>query len=197
MGNDPILFVATGAVPTLVFQYTSREFMKALMVNRPLMYYPQVKVFDIMVARFLVETVKGFQGLIIIVGILLAAGVNPVPENPAMAVEAYLMALILGLGMGAVNIGIQSIFPGWLWGYIVITIGIYLTAGVFYLPHMLPEELYAAMKWNPVLQIVEWTRLAYNPQIGVEVDYVYVIGFALGTVWIGLIMERTMVRRFL
>ena len=38
MGNNPILFVATGAVPALVFQYTSREAMKAILVNKPLMY---------------------------------------------------------------------------------------------------------------------------------------------------------------
>ena len=60
MGNDPILFIVTSAVPILVFQYTSREALKAIVMNRQLMYYPQVKTFDIMIARFMVETVKGF-----------------------------------------------------------------------------------------------------------------------------------------
>ena len=197
MGNDPILFVATGAVPALVFQYTSREAMKAILVNKPLMYYPQVKAFDIMVARFLVETIKGFQGLIIIVMILLALNVNPTPVDPMMAVEGYLMALLLGLGMGAVNMGIMSFFPGWMWGYIVVTILIYTTSGVFFLPHMLPAELYEIMRWNPVVQIIEWVRLAYNPQIGVTIDYLYVLAWGLGTLCIGLVMERTLVRRFL
>lgn len=196
MGNDPILFVATGAVPALVFQYTSREAMKAMLVNRPLMYYPQVKAFDILVARLLVETIKGFQGLIIIITILFALGVNPAPENPAMAVSGYLMALLLGLGMGAVNMGIMSIFPGWLWGYIVITILIYMTSGVFFLPHLMPEELYSIMRWNPVVQIIEWVRLGYNPQFGVVVDYNYVLGWGFGSVWLGLVLERFMLRRY-
>jgi capsular polysaccharide transport system permease protein len=197
MGIDPILFVATGAVPALVFQYTSREAMKAIMVNRPLMYYPQVKSFDIMIARFLVETIKGFQGLIIIIGIVLALGIDPMPIDPIMAVEGYLMALLLGLGMGAVNIGIMSFFPGWLWGYIVLTLLVYMTSGVFFLPHMLPVELYNIMKWNPIVQVIEWIRLAYNPQLGVSIDYFYVVAWGAGSLCTGLAMERTIVRRFL
>ncbi|WP_082487241.1 ABC transporter permease [Methylobacterium sp. Leaf89] len=196
MGNDPALFVATGAVPTLVFQYTSREAMKAMLVNRPLMYYPQVKAFDIMVARFLVETIKGFQGLILVIIILVILGVDPTPPDPAMAVSGYLMALLLGLGVGAINIGIMSVFPGWLWAYILITVLIYLTSGVFFLPHLLPEEIYSVMKWNPIVQVVEWVRLAYNPQLGVTIDFTYVIGCAFGSIWLGLILERFVVRRY-
>ena len=197
MGNDPILFVATGAVPALVFQYTSRESMKAIVLNRPLMYYPQVKTFDIMVARFLVETVKGFQGLIIVVTILVFFGVDPVPANPLMAIEGYLMSLLLGLGIGSVNIGIMAFFPGWLWGYIVITILIYMTSGVFFLPHLLPVELYDIMKWNPMVHIIEWVRCGYNPQLGISIDYTYVIGWGFGSLCLGLLMERTVVRRLL
>ena len=196
MGNDAILFVATGAVPVLVFQYTSREAMKAMLVNRPLMYYPQVKAFDIMAARFLVETIKGFHGLIIIAAILLVMGVDATPEIPAMAIAGYLIALLLGLGMGAINMAIMIVFPGWLWGYILITVLLYMTSGVFFLPNMLPEELYSIMKWSPLVQIVEWVRLAYNPQLGVAVDYTYVVGWAFGTVWLGLLMERLVLRRF-
>lgn len=197
MGNNPILFVATGAVPALVFQYTSREAMKAIVVNRPLMYYPQVKSFDIMISRFIVETIKGFQGLLIIIGIMAILEVDLIPSEPALAISGYCMALLLGIGMGAVNIGVMSFFPGWLWGYIVITILIYITSGVFFLPHLLPTELYDIMKWNPMVQIIEWVRLAYNPQIGVTVDYYYVIGWCFGTICLGLLMERTVVRRFL
>jgi len=196
MGNDPILFVATGAVPTLVFQYTSREAMKAIVLNRPLMYYPQVKSFDIMMSRFIVETIKGFQGLVLVAGILFALGVDPSPQDAAMGIGGYFAALLLGLGVGAVNIGIMSFFPGWLWGYIVITILIYTTSGVFFLPHLLPNDLYEVMKWNPVVQIVEWVRLAYNPSLGVTIDYFYVIAWGMGSLCLGLIMERTVVRRF-
>lgn len=195
MGDNPILFVATGAVPALVFQYTSREAMKAVLVNRPLTYYPQVKIFDLMLARFIVEAVKGFQGLIIVFVILLMLGVNPMPDDVAQAIGGYCAALLLGLGFGAINIGIMSFFPPWLFGYIFLTIIVYTTSGVFFLPHMLPTEIYEIMKWNPIVEIIEWVRLGYNPRLGVSVDYFYVLSWGFGSLFIGLIMERTVVRR--
>jgi capsular polysaccharide transport system permease protein len=197
MGNEPILFVATGAVPALVFQYTSREAMKAMLANRPLMYYPQVKAFDVMAARFIVETVKGFQGLLIIISILIALGIDPTPEDPAMAISGYLIALLLGLGMGAINMGIMQLFPGWLWGYIVITILIYMTSGIFFLPHLMPDEIYGILKWSPIVQIIEMVRLSYNSQLGVSVDYNYILGWGFGSAALGLTMERFVLRRYL
>jgi capsular polysaccharide transport system permease protein len=195
MGNDPMLFVATGAVPALSFQYTSREAMKAIVMNKPLTYYPQVKSFDIVLARFIVETVKGFTSLLVVLAILFALGVDAAPEQPIIAIGGYCMSILLGLGIGAINIGICAAWPGWMIGYMGVTILIYVTSGVFFLPHMMPAELYDLMKWNPIVQIIEWVRLGYNPSLGVEIDYAYVVACGFGSLSLGLIMERTIVRR--
>ncbi|GJD30272.1 Polysialic acid transport protein KpsM [Methylobacterium adhaesivum] len=189
------LFIATGAVPALVFQYTSREAMKAIGSNKPLTYYPQVKLFDLIVARYIVEVVKGFTGLIVVFAILACFGVDPMPDEPIMAVGGYCAALLLGLGIGAINVGILSFFPGWQIGYILVTITFYLTSGVYFLPQFMPPQIYEVMKWNPIVQIIEWVRLGYYPSLGVSVDYLYVLGWGFGSLTIGLIMERTLVRR--
>ncbi len=90
IGNSSPLFFATGAVPVLIFQYISREVMKAVMMNRPLTYYPQVKLFDLILARVLVEIVTGFLGLIVVVSLLTALGVDPRPVHSFVAVTGYL-----------------------------------------------------------------------------------------------------------
>lgn len=195
MGDSTTLFVATGAVPVLMFQYISNEVMKAIFTNKPLMYYPQVKIFDVMFARLIVEIIKGFTGLIIVMGILMALGVNPIPADPFTAVCGYLVAILLGIGVGTINIGIVSFFPGWMLGYIVVRIGVYITSGVFYLPSMFPDEIYSIMKWNPAVQIIEWVRLGYDPTLAVNVDYTYILLWAGASMMIGLVMERTVVRR--
>ncbi|TXM72924.1 ABC transporter [Methylobacterium sp. WL69] len=195
LGDSVVLFISTGAVPALVFQYTSREAMKAIVSSKPLTYYPQVKLFDLIVARFIVETVKGFTGLIVIFFILICVGVDPIPDTPIMAIGGYCAALLLGLGVGAINVGILSFFPGWQIGYILVTISFYLTSGLYFLPHFFGPEIYSIMKWNPMVQIIEWVRLGYYPSLGVEVDYLYVLGLGFGSLTIGLIMERTLVRR--
>ncbi|MCJ2034307.1 ABC transporter permease [Methylobacterium sp. J-068] len=194
MGDSPLLFVATGCVPALTFQYISREVMKAIMNNRPLIYYPQVKIFDLMIARLLVEIVKGFTGLVIVLAILACLGVDPIPEEPAVAIGGYCAAIFMGIGIGSINIGIVSFFPGWQLGYILVTISMYISSGIFFLPHMLPAQIYEIMKWNPMVQIVEWVRVAYEPALGVEVDHAYVLLIAGSTLAIGLVMERTVVR---
>jgi len=195
MGDSPLLFVSTGCVPALTFQYISREVMKAVIVNKPLLYYPQVKIFDVLLARLIVEIIKGFTGLLLVLAILASLGVNPIPEAPEVAIGAYCAAILLGVGFGAVNIGIVSFFPGWQIGYILVTISVYLTCGVFYMPHMLPDQLYEIMKWSPMVHIVEWMRLAYEPALGVDVDYLYVLLFGMSTLAFGLVLERTLVRR--
>lgn len=194
MGDSTALFVATGAVPVLMFQYISNEVMKAVSANKPLMYYPQVKSFDVMFARIIVEIIKGFTGLIIVLSILFAAGINPIPVDPFVSICGYLAAILLGIGFGTINIFIVSFFPGWMLGYIVVRISMYITAGVFYLPSMFPEEIYSIMKWNPAVQLVEWVRLGYDPNLTIEVDYLYVLMFGGGSLMIGLLLERTVVR---
>ena len=195
MGGSPLLFVSTACVPALTFQYMAREIMKGVVVNKPLLYYPQVKIFDVMIARILVEIVKGFTCLVIVLLLLSSLGINPIPDDPVTAINAYLAATLLGVGLGSLNIGIVSFFPGWQLGWILPQIFLYLTCGIYFLPSDLPNEYYALMKWQPLAQVVEWTRLAYDPSMGVEVDYLYVIMVGLVSLALGLIMERFVVRR--
>lgn len=77
----------------------------------------------------------------------------------------------------------------------MIRVGLYLSSGVFFLPHLLPEQIYSVIKWNPLAQIIEWVRIGYYPQMSAEVDYSYVLLMAATCLAIGLLMERFIVRR--
>ncbi|MBD8906888.1 ABC transporter permease [Methylorubrum zatmanii] len=194
MGDSAMLFVASGALPALAFQYISREVMKGFMIHRPLTYFPQVKRFDTVVARILVEIVSSFMGLCLVCVVLLCFGVDPVPVDMTTAICGYLAAIGLGIGVGTINVGICSVFPGWAIGYIVITLTVYLTSGVYFMACYMPQEVYYYMKWNPITQIIEWVRLGYDPTIPVQVDYLYIYGCIFGSLTIGLLMERFIVR---
>lgn len=196
MGDSAVLFIASGAMPALIFQYTSREVMKAMMVNKPLTYYPQVKIFDVVVARLIVEVVKGFTALVIVFAIIAALGVNPIPAEPFTAMCGYCIAILLGVGIGTVNVSIVTVFPGWVIGYILFGISMYITSGVFFLPHYFPPEIYHALKWNPIVQIIEWVRIGYEPTLPVEIDVLYLLIWCGASFSLGLILERTLVRRY-
>ncbi|MGU3408290.1 ABC transporter permease [Methylobacterium brachiatum] len=195
LGDNRALFFATGAVPVLVFQYISREVMKAVVMNRPLTYYPQVKLFDVIFARILVEIVTGFLALLVVATVLLCIGSNPVPFNPFQAMCAYLSAIILGIGIGTINVAIIGFFPGWMIGYALISILLYVSSGVMFLPSFLPDKIYYWMKYNPVLQLAEWMRSVYYPYAGIEIDSLYIILCALTSITIGLLLVKHVVTK--
>ena len=195
VGDNAPLFFASGAVPVLIFQYISREVMKAVIMNRPLTYYPQVKLFDIIFARILVEIVTGFLGLLVISSVLIALGIDPRPSEPFTAMCGYLAAILLGIGVGTINVAIVGFFPGWMIGYALFSIIMYVSSGVMFLPSFMPERVYYWMKFNPAIQVVEWVRSAYYPTLGLHVDYAYVFLFALSCVTLGLLLVKHVVSK--
>jgi capsular polysaccharide transport system permease protein len=169
--------------------------MKAVISNRPLTYYPQVKLFDVIFARILVEIVTGFLALIVIIAVLVSIGANPVPADPFVAMCAYLSAILLGIGIGTINVAIIGFFPGWLLGYALLSIILYISSGVMFLPSYMPDKIYSWMKYNPVLQLAEWMRSAYYPYARIEIDYLYVLIFALVSISIGLYLVKHVVAK--
>ncbi len=194
IGDSTLVFIATGAVPALAFQYISREVMKGYLIHKPLTYFPQVKKFDTVVARILVEIVGSFLGLCIVLVVLYSFAGDPVPVDMFMAITGYLAAIALGIGIGTINVGIVSIFPAWVIGYILFTVLVYMSSGVYFLSCYMPEQIYEIMRWSPLVQIIEWVRLGYDPSIPAQIDYIYVIGWIFGSLTVGLLMERFVVR---
>lgn len=195
LGDNRALFFASGAVPVLVFQYISREVMKAVIMNRPLTYYPQVKIFDVILARILVEIVTGFLALLVVTSILIIIGSDPIPADPITAMCGYLAAIVLGVGVGTINVAIIGFFPGWLIGYSLFSIILYISSGVMFLPSYMPEKIYYWMKYNPAMQLAEWVRSAYYPYAGIQIDYLYVIMFGLISASIGLLLVKHVVSK--
>jgi capsular polysaccharide transport system permease protein len=195
LGDERALFFATGAVPVLVFQYISREVMKSVIMNRPLTYYPQVKLFDLIFSRILVEIVTGFLALLVVTSVLVVIGVNPIPSNPFMAMCGYLAAIVLGIGIGTINVAIIGFFPGWMIGYALFSIILYVSSGVMFLPSYMPDKIYYWMKFNPAMQLAEWVRAAYYPYAGIQVDYLYVLMFGLTSASIGLLLIKHVVSK--
>lgn len=169
--------------------------MKSVIMNRPLTYYPQVKLFDLIFSRILVEIVTGFIALMVVTAVLLAIGVNPIPNDPLTAVGGYLSAIVLGIGAGTINVAIIGFFPGWMIGYALFSILLYVSSGVMFLPSYMPDKVYYWMKYNPALQCAEWVRSAYYPSAEIHIDALYVIMFGLTATTIGLFLLKNVVSK--
>lgn len=196
-GNSLQVFFATGLIPTLTFMYVSRFMSLSLILNRPMLAFPVVKVLDIMAARAFLEIIAAFLMLFFVFFILLLSGDNPFPRDPFQAFYAYLALLLLAIGVGSVAGVITMFFNFFATLYVLFTIVIYILSGTLFVASALPESIAYPLSFNPVLHAVEWMRLAYYEGYSDRVlDKEYLIGFGMTSLCLGLLMER-MLRRIM
>jgi capsular polysaccharide transport system permease protein len=197
-GDNVALWFATGIVPFMAFSYMSRFIMRGIVQNRPLLSFPKVKVTDLLFARALMEILSAGLVIIILIAIFTAFGIDVMPRDPIQAVAALGACMLLGLGIGVINAIIAVAVPMWIMGYGLVVILLWITSGVFFVPHSLPETLRYFIWFNPVSHGIEWMRSAYYEGYGTDfIAKPYIFGF--GAFWLcaGLLLERAVRGRLL
>ncbi|WP_250939372.1 ABC transporter permease [Allorhizobium sonneratiae] len=194
-GDSMYIFLATGLIPTLLFMYVSRFMSLSIILNKPMLAFPQVQILDILMGRAVLEVVAALLTLFFFVIILLVLGENPWPYNPVQALEAYSASVLLAVGVGIVAGVITAILPIFATAYALFMILIYLSSGMLFDTSKLPDQVTKILAWLPVFQTVEWMRVAYFPTYSDKLlDRQYVLMWGLCSLFFGLVLER-MVRR--
>lgn len=196
-GDSLPVFFATGLIPTLTFMYVSRFMSLSLILNRPMLAFPVVKVLDIMAARAVLEIIAAFLTLFFVFVILLLSGDNPFPRDPFQAFYAYLALILLSIGVGTVAGVITMFFNFFATLYALFMILIYILSGTLFVASALPDAIAYPLSFNPVLHAVEWMRLAYyEGYSGRLLDKQYLLVFGMTSLCLGLLLER-MFRRIM
>jgi capsular polysaccharide transport system permease protein len=192
-GDSPALFLATGVVPFMVFSYLARMTMLSIMRCRPLLAFPEVKVLDVILASTLLEVIAVSCATIAILAIGWFVGIDVMPRDPVQVASAFGATVLLGFGFGVFNGTIALAFPAWFTGYSLITVLLWLSAGVLFVPDALPGVFREAAAYQPVLQVVEWTRSGYYEGYGdLVLNRPYTLEFGVTAVFFGLLLERAM-----
>jgi capsular polysaccharide transport system permease protein len=123
--------------------------------------------------------------------IFWAFGIDFMPRDFVQASLALLAMMLLGLAFGIINGIIAAAFPFWVTGYALVMIITWAASGVLFVPDALPEVIRTPLSYLPMLQGVEWMRSAYYDGYGAAMlDKIYLIYFALVTLFVGLGLER-------
>ena len=190
-GDNAALWFATGVIPFMAFNYIARFIMMGIVVNRPLLSLPTVKITDILFARAIIEVLNAGLVILIMFAIFWVVGIDFMPVDITQASLALLAMMLLGLGFGVVNAIIAAAMPFWVTGSALLTIIIWMASGVMYVPDALPEAIRTPLSYLPTLQGVEWMRSAYYEGYGASMlDKPYLIAFGVVTLFIGLALER-------
>ncbi|KQY79127.1 hypothetical protein ASD52_04765 [Ensifer sp. Root142] len=190
-GDDLVLFFATGLIPSLTACYVSRYMSVSVLANKNMLGFPAVHLLDIILARSLLEIFGMLLSVAFLLIIIVSLGTDPFPGDTANAGLAMVSAILIGVGVG-INVSvITAIYPFFATIYALFTALIYITSGGPIFLHTYPEQVINIATYNPVFHAVEWMRSSYYT--GYSTQYLskgYVIGWGIGSVALGLLMER-------
>ena len=192
-GDSILLFIGTGTVPFMSFSYLWRFMMMAVLITRPLLAFPEVKILDVLLASALLETLAACLVTIIMIVIAWFVGIDFMPKDIVQAAFAFGAALLLGLGFGLLNGVLALAVKFWAHGRCTRDHRVVDSLGRRICARCLPEAARNILAYNPVLHVVAWMRSAYYEGYGdLILDRGYAIAFGLGAVFLGLLLERAM-----
>jgi capsular polysaccharide transport system permease protein len=190
-GSSAALWFATGVVPFAAFSYVSRFTILGMIMNKPLLVLPIIRVTDILFARVILEILSSVIIVLVLITAFWILGIDFTPISIVEACKAFLAVVLLGAGFGIVHSIIAAFLPMWFTVYTLATILFWIASGVLFVPDALPEKIAYWLSFNPVLQCVEWMRSAYYEGYGSHLlDKTYVIRWGVGSIFLGLLLER-------
>jgi capsular polysaccharide transport system permease protein len=197
-GESPALWFSTGVVPFMIFSYTARFVMLGIVLNRPLLAFPNIKILDILFSRAIIECLISGLVIIVLMVIFLVVGIDFMPHDPVQAFYALLASFWLGIGFGIFNSIIAMIFVQWITVFMLFIVVLWMTGGVFFVPNHMPEYIRDLLYWHPSIHASEWLRNAYfSSYNSMILDVKYLLALSTASVFAGLVLERLLRGRML
>ncbi|MCV0429784.1 MAG: ABC transporter permease [Roseibium sp.] len=188
LGRSFALFFATGYLVFYMYRSLSDQVSLSVEVNRPLLMYPVVQIYDTIIARSTLQVITLFVVSLIMFGSLaLVVPFERLDIYPIIL--ASIISMTLGIGVGISNIVWFHLSGTYqqIWG--IINRPAFIVSGVFFLPESIPQPFRDVLMWNPLVHIIGLFRTGFYPTYRASyVDLNYIIGLALFSVVTGLIL---------
>lgn len=188
LGRSFTLFFATGYAVFYMYRSTTDQVCSSVEANRALLHYPVVTPYDTILGRILLQVATLF-----VVNLLLFGGLYFMVPFQGLdltsLLNASLLAITLGAGVGAANIvwfHLSSTYQQ-IWG--VINRPAFIISGVFFLPETIPHPFRDFLLWNPLVHIIGLFRQGFYPTYRAHyIDMPYIIGLAMFSLIFGFFL---------
>lgn len=188
LGTDFIYFYASGYLIFHAYQDISGKTASAMRYSRALLAYPAVTYFDAIFARFLLAAITHAVVIVIVLAGIIWIDDLAVILRPGYLVEGFVLACLLGLGIGTLNCLLSGLFPVWERVWAVLNRPMMLISGVFFTFQNLDSQAQAWLWFNPLIHVIGLFRagmfVIYDPSY---VSYTYVLAISLVTLVAGLV----------
>lgn len=198
-GIDPSLFLVTGLVPFFMFRNLALRGADAARQSAGLFSYRQVKPFDTLVARCLVEVAQHSVTYAILLATLAWLGIDVLPELPLELIGMSAALIALGFGLALTLMVACHERPRLRSVVGVVFAPLYLLSGVIFPMQGLPQEWVDWLLLNPMLHLIELSRhyFAAHYRLLDGVSLAYPAAWALVLCALGMSMYRVNRQRLL
>lgn len=192
------VFLVTGILPFFVFRNLARRVPASIAANRGLFAYRQVMPIDALAARAIVEV--GLYGAVYLAALALLGwlGYHCLPQAPLELAVVSAVLLALGAGLGVLFSVLAHTRPRVQTVINLLFFPLYLLSGVIFPVHGLPLGVREWLLWNPVLHLVELSRLYFIDHYSVVpgVSLAYPAAWALAVVALAMASYRVYRHQF-
>jgi capsular polysaccharide transport system permease protein len=198
LGTSFILFYASGYLVMHFYNSLSGPIAKSIDFSKSLLRYPAVSWIDAMMARFILNCLTGIAIAVLLLTVILSViDVSIVFYLPPI-IEAFLLAALLGVGVGALNCCLFGLFPIWEVVWSILTRPLFIASGVIFIYEDLPAFAQDILWWNPIFHLTGLARSGfYTTYSPTYIDILYVLKFSLITLALGLLLTRRYNREIL
>lgn len=189
LGNNFLLFYATGFLPFNLYQSLSVLVARSISFSRPLLFYPAVTWMDAILARLILNTLTGLLvTYILLAGILTAIDTQTVIELEKV-IEAMALAILVGVSVGTLNCALIGLFQVWDQIWSIVTRPLFLASGVIFLYEDLPQGAQAILYYNPLMHVTGIMRTGFYPMYAPQyTSSLYVVAVSLVLLFLGLVL---------
>jgi len=182
------MMVLTGMVPFKFWQTSMISLSNSATANKALFSYRQVKPFDCLTSRALLESlifIVTYSVLLILFGWY---GFDVRIDDLLKVLSAYILLFMFGAGLGMVIAVVALKFPDITKIVSLFSLPLLLTSGAFF-SDMIPQQYWKYLSWNPIFQAIEMGRDGFFANLNSQfVDYEFLILSSLISFTFGLIL---------
>lgn len=189
-------FLATGIIPYELVLKNAEKGSQAIAGNKALLFYPQVKLLDLVFARGALEMATyGVVFTVIIGGWALTADRVQVDDLLHLTLGLVLAGLLgMALGMVLCALSVVSTVVDRIRGPLFRPL--FWVSGLFFTAENLPTQLRSWFLWNPILHCVEMVRDGFFPAYDSRHTSVpYVLAWIVVLLFFGLTLLRGVERK--
>lgn len=191
-GVEYPVFLVYGFLPFLLFKAICLQIVDGVNSGQGLLSYRQVLLMDVFVAKAMAHAVIQAVVFTIVLTGLAMFGYDVLPQRPVELAGVLGLTILLAFGLGLTLAAIASLVPDARPVIHVLFLPLYFASGVLFPVTRFPDEWVRWLSINPVLHLVELSRVAslqgYEPIRYLSIPYP--VALALTATVIGLMLYR-------